>query len=86
MIWVNYNDRKVTSLEWWLVRGNVPKSPSFELVNYFNLPSPRNHGELKLHQADGRKSVSCFIWNWYKLIVSTDLAQFQRGSIRSPVV
>ena len=37
-IWVNYNDLTATSLEYWLVRGNIPIWFYFNLVNYCNLP------------------------------------------------
>jgi hypothetical protein len=36
-IWANYNDLTATSLESWLIRGIIPQSPYFRLVN-FNLP------------------------------------------------
>ena len=37
-IWVNCNNLTATSLESWLIRGNIPKWPYFRLVKYYNLP------------------------------------------------
>ena len=36
--WINYNDLTATSLEWWLVRGIIPKWHYLRLVNYCYLP------------------------------------------------
>ena len=32
IIWMNYNDLSVTSLEWWLVREIIPKWPQCSAI------------------------------------------------------